>query len=98
MRTPAYTRNAPSTYITQEKCLINSAPSAIITPRMASAPTTPHSRRRCCRRSSTANARKITRKRNRLSTLRFFDQVAGKEFEGRLGATEIEHSESKEHG
>ena len=51
---------------------MSSAPTPIKIPRITSAPTTPHSSKRCCKRSSTANARKITRKRNKLSTLRAF--------------------------
>src|SRR5690242_10252118 len=65
-------QESPSKYSTQEKCSINCAPTPIMIPRITSAPTTPHSSKRCCSRSSTANARKITRNRNRLSTLSAF--------------------------
>src|SRR5260370_36990345 len=43
-------------------------------------------------------AKNHQKKKQIVDAERFFDQVAGKEFEGRLGATEIEHSESKEDG
>src|SRR5258708_28643880 len=43
-------------------------------------------------------AKNHQKKKQIVDAERFFDQVAGKEFEGRLGAAEIEHSESKEDG
>src|ERR1700676_4857574 len=75
MCNPANTRNAPNTYSTQLNRPINPAPAAIIAPRITSAPRIPHSRMRCCTFSSTVNARKITKNRKRLSTLRAFSMT-----------------------
>src|SRR5580692_2227488 len=75
MCNPANTRNAPNTYSTQLNRSIKPAPAAIITPRIANAPTIPHSKMRCCTFSSTLNARKITRNKKRLSTLSAFSMT-----------------------
>src|SRR6266851_499759 len=90
--------NAPRMYVTQEKCSINSAPRAIITPRMISAPTTPHSRRRCCTLIHGQRSKDHQEKKQVVNAESFFDQIAGEELQCRLFAIKIQHSNSKEHG